>query len=43
MSLQQQKMCEDCGLKMPTYGLPAEGKKRWCVGCSKQKGGAVSL
>jgi hypothetical protein len=30
------------GLKEPTYGLAAEGKKRWCAGCGAAKG-AVSL
>eukprot|EP01051_Picozoa_sp_SAG22_P011172 SAG22_NODE_1055_length_5789_cov_3.943234_2_plen_72_part_00 len=35
--------CEDCGDKQPSYGLPAEGKRRWCGGCGKQKEGAVSL
>ena len=26
------KMCEGCGLKQPSYGLPAERRKRWCAG-----------
>ena len=30
------KMCEGCGLKQPSYGLPAEGRKRWCAGCAKK-------
>ena len=35
--------CEDCGLKRPSFGLAAEGKKmRWCSGCSKAHAGAVS-
>jgi hypothetical protein len=33
--------CEDCGLKGKSYGLPAEGKKRWCAGCAKAHVGAV--
>ena len=38
------KMCEGCGLKVPSYGLPAEGRKRWCAGCAAAEGsGAVSL
>ena len=37
-------LCEDCGLKRPTYGLPAEGRQRWCAGCAAAHGrGAVSL
>ena len=41
----QRKMCEGCGLKQPTFGLPAEGRKaRWCAGCAAAEGkGAVSL
>jgi hypothetical protein len=26
------RMCEECALKQPNYGLPAEGTKRWCAG-----------
>ena len=34
--LQKQKMCEDCGLKRPSYGLPSEGRRhRWCARCGK--------
>ena len=40
----QRKMCEGCGLKTPSYGLPAEGRKRWCAGRAAAEGrGAVSL
>ena len=35
MSLVKQKMCEGCGLKTPSYWLPAERRKRWCAGCAK--------
>ena len=38
--MQKQKMCEDCGLKQPSYGLPSDGKKRWCAGCGKGHKGA---
>ena len=42
MSLQ--KMCEGCGLKHPSYGLPAERRARWCAGCATAEGnGAVLL
>ena len=35
-------MCEGCGLKHPTFGVPAEGgRKRWCGGCAKGHAGAV--
>ena len=37
------KKCEGCGLKAPTFGLPMEGKKRWCAGCAKGHSGAVSV
>ena len=37
----QHKMCEGCGLKHPSYGLPAERKARWCSGCAKGHAGAV--
>ena len=38
------KMCEGCGLKWSSYGLPAEGRMRWCSGCAAVEGsGAVSL
>ena len=30
-------MCEDCGLKQATCGVPGDTKKqRWCVPCSRQ-------
>ena len=35
------KKCEDCQLKMPSFGLPAHGKKRWCGGCAKAHAGVV--
>jgi hypothetical protein len=38
----KKKMCEDCGLKHPCYGLASDGKRRWCTGCGKVHGG-VSL
>ena len=30
--LRSRKKCEGCGLKQPTFGLPAEGRRRWCSG-----------
>jgi hypothetical protein len=37
-------MCEDCGLRQPTYGVPGDTKKRrWCGPCSKQREGAGYL
>ena len=37
--------CEDCALKVPRFGLPAEGTKRcsWCGGCARGHGGAQDL
>ena len=35
--------CEDCALTRPTFGLPAEGKKRWCAGCAKTHPGAQDI
>ena len=37
------KKCEGCGLKHPSFGLPAEGKKQWCSGCAKVHTGAVNI
>jgi hypothetical protein len=37
------KKCEGCGLKQPNFGLPAEGKKRWCAGCANGHVGAVDV
>eukprot|EP01051_Picozoa_sp_SAG22_P008208 SAG22_NODE_612_length_8579_cov_3.684906_6_plen_47_part_00 len=36
-------MCEGCDAKQPSYGLPAEGKKRWCAKCAKHHPGAVDV
>ena len=37
-------MCEGCGPKQPYFGLPAEGRKRWCTDCAVAEGsGAVRL
>ena len=39
------KKCEDCQLKLPSFGLPRVGKntKRWCGGCAKGHAGAVDI
>jgi hypothetical protein len=37
------KKCESCQLKLPSFGLPAEGKARWCAGCAKAHAGAISF
>jgi hypothetical protein len=37
------KMCEECGLKQPSYGHPADQVMRWCAPCAKHQAGAVSL
>ena len=39
----QSKMCDDCQLKQPSFGLPAEGKARWCSGCAKGHAGAEDV
>ena len=36
-------MCEGCGLNRPIFSLSAEGKKRWCFGCTKGHAGAQDL
>ena len=36
------KKCEGCQLKVPSFGLPSEGKKRWCGACAKGHMGAVN-
>jgi hypothetical protein len=38
-----QALCEGCQLKLPTFGLPAEWKARWCGGCAKGHEGAVNI
>ena len=35
--------CEDCHLKDPSFGMPAERRRRWCHSCSAHHPGAVSL
>ena len=42
-SISHRKKCEDCQLKGPSCGLPAEGKARWCGGCAKGHAGAVAV
>jgi hypothetical protein len=37
------KKCEDCGLIVAGFGLPSDGKKRWCSGCANGHGGAVDF
>ena len=39
----KQKRCEDCKLKQLSFGLPAEGKARWCAGCARGHDGALNL
>ena len=41
MDVCKRKKCEGCGLKVPHFGLPAEGRARWCSGCAKGHAGAV--
>ena len=35
--------CEGCGLKAPSFGLPAEGKVRCCSDCAKAHMGVVNV
>jgi hypothetical protein len=36
------KKCEGCGLKIPSFGLAAEGKRRrWCSGCAPEHATSV--
>jgi hypothetical protein len=37
------KMCEDCAVKQPAFGLPPDRTKRWCSGCAKGHAGAVDF
>ena len=37
------RKCESCQVKQPNYGMPAEGKARWCAGCAKAYTGAVDV
>ena len=43
MDLVHKNKCEECELKQPSFGLPAEGKTRWCGGCAKGHAGAVNV
>ena len=43
VSSRKKTKCEGCQLKLPNFGLPAEGKKRWCAGCAKGHAGAVGV
>ena len=42
-SLGHTKLCEVCNLKVPSYGLPATSKLRWCAGCAAGQAIAVCL
>jgi hypothetical protein len=35
----KRRMCEDCDKKQSSFGLPSEGKARWCGGCAKGHAG----
>ena len=38
------KLCEDCGLKQPSYAHPADGlRRRWCSACATAHEGARSV
>ena len=41
VSLQQREMCERCGLKIPSFGLASDGKRRWCASCGVAEGGVM--
>ena len=36
-------MCEDCNNKQPSFGMPAEQRKRWCSNCAKGHSGATDI
>ena len=36
-------MCEGCGLKHSSFGLPDDGKRRWFGACAKSQAGAKCL
>eukprot|EP01052_Picozoa_sp_SAG31_P071416 SAG31_NODE_30331_length_382_cov_1.416961_1_plen_43_part_10 len=31
----RRRMCEDCGLKLPSFGDPGTKRARWCGGCAR--------
>ena len=40
------KMCESCPREpgtLASFGLPSDGKKRWCAGCGRGQAGAVNV
>ena len=37
------KRCADCGLKVPTCGLPGDKRRRWCDACARNHEGARSM
>ena len=37
------KMCEGCQQKYPSFGLPLEGKARWCDACSEEHVDSVNV
>jgi hypothetical protein len=42
-NIDKRRPCEGCGLKRSSFGLPSEGKVRWCSGCGKGHAGAFYL
>ena len=39
----KRQLCEDCQETTTSYGLPEEGRRRWCEPCSRLHAGAISL
>ena len=37
------RKCQDCKQKIQSFGLPAEGKARWCGGCALGHTGAINV
>eukprot|EP01052_Picozoa_sp_SAG31_P064376 SAG31_NODE_23241_length_508_cov_0.882641_1_plen_56_part_10 len=36
----EKKLCEICNIKSRHFGLPSEGKARWCATCASTQQGA---
>ena len=43
MKDRKENKCEDCALKKPSFGMPTDGKMRWCKPCSLSHPGSADV